>query len=128
MASAAFSTQGYLNFFAVLFVAVLGNVAGDHSGYWIARIYGLPVFYKLGLRRLVDSEKRQRLNKGIDKHPLLIIYFTRFMTGIAPTVNVVSGLAKFSYKRYSLSKCWEKLPSAVSFALSDIFLAPIGNI
>ena len=117
MASAAFATQGYLNFFAVLFFSILGNMAGDNSGYWIARKYGLPVFYKLGLRKIVDSEKRHKLNRGIDKHPLLIIYFSRFMTGIAPTVNVVCGLASFSYKKYLTFEALGELTECAFFCL-----------
>lgn len=100
MASAAFAVQGYMSLPLVLVIAILGNVLGDNSGYWLSRRYGLKAVYRLGLRRFITSEKQELANVEIEKHPIIIIYFSRFMTGIAPSVNVVSGLIKFSYKKF----------------------------
>jgi membrane-associated protein len=100
MASAAFAVQGYLNLPLVLVIGILGNVLGDNSGYWLARRYGLGAVQKLGLERFITPEKEKTANIEIGKHPIIIIYFSRFMTGIAPTVNIVSGLTKFPYKKF----------------------------
>ena len=99
-ASAAFAVQGYMSLPLVLFTGILGNILGDNSGYWLARKYGIRVLYKFGFRKFIDPEKRKIANMEIGTHPILIIFFSRFMTGIAPTVNVVSGLTKFSYKKF----------------------------
>jgi membrane protein DedA with SNARE-associated domain len=99
-ASSAFAVQGYMSLPAVLIIAILGNVAGDNCGYWIARRYGIEALHKLRLSRFINAEKREMINKEIDSHPVIIIYLSRFMTGIAPTVNVVSGLTKLSYKKF----------------------------
>lgn len=100
IASAALSLQGYFNLPLIIIVGILGNMSGDSTGYWLARKYGAEVLRKIGLRKLVDSKKYHLINQEIGHHPILIIYLSRFFTGIAPTVNVVCGLTKFSYKKF----------------------------
>jgi len=100
IASAAFSLQGYFSLPWVIIVGIVGNMTGDSAGYWLARRYGPEVLRKIGLRKLVDSEKSKMINNEIGNHPILIIYFSRFMTGIGPTVNVVCGITKLSYRKF----------------------------
>lgn len=100
IASAAFSTQGYLSFPLVILTGILGNVAGDNSGYWLVRRYGVEALHVLGMKRVVTSEKYNSIRREVNNHPILIIYFSRFMTGVAPLVNVVSGVTRLSYRRF----------------------------
>ncbi len=100
IASAAFSLQGYFSLPWIIIVGILGNMTGDSAGYWLARRYGVEVLRKIGLRKLVDSKRYAVINQEISNHPIFIIYFSRFFTGIAPTVNVVCGITKLSYWRY----------------------------
>ena len=100
MASAAFATQGYLSFPLVFLTALLGNIAGDNTGYWITRRYGVKALHLIGLRKVVGSEKYQKVREMVNGHPILIIYFSRFMTGIAPTVNVICGTTRLAYRKY----------------------------
>ena len=102
MAAAAFSLQGYMNFYLVILVGVLGNIAGDNSGYWLVRKYGMDVLHRLHLRRFFKQDKLDAARKQLDEHPILAIYFSRFLTAVAPAVNVIAGLTKLSYKRYLL--------------------------
>ena len=100
IASAAFSLQGYFSLPWIIIVGILGNMAGDSAGYWLARRFGAEVLRKIGLRKLVDSHRYALINEEICNHPILIIYFSRFMTGVAPTVNVVCGITKLSYRKF----------------------------
>lgn len=50
--------------------------------------------------KLADSEKFHEINHQISNHPVMIVYASRFFTGIAPAVNVISGLAKLRYRKY----------------------------
>lgn len=99
-ASIAFAVQGYLNLPLVYITAVVGNVAGDNLGYWISRRYGVKALHVFGMKKVVGSEKYQKVHEALNNHPILIIYFSRFMTGIAPTVNVISGTTRLAYKKY----------------------------
>ncbi|MDR3559525.1 MAG: DedA family protein [Candidatus Pacebacteria bacterium] len=100
MASTAFATQGYLSVPLVFLTALLGNVAGDNSGYWLTRRYGVRFLHFIGLKKVVTSKSYGRLYDEVDRHPILIIYLSRFMTGIAPAVNVISGTTHLPFKRY----------------------------
>lgn len=102
MAGSAFAVQGYMNFWLVLIVGIAGNMAGDSSGYWLVRLYGLRVINKIGLGRFFKKPTLDAARKQLDKHPILAIYFSRFMTAIAPAVNVVAGFTELPYKRYLL--------------------------
>ena len=102
MAAAAFSVQGYMNFPLVLLTGIAGNMAGDSSGYWLVRQYGVKVLDKIHLGRFFHKDRLDGARNQINKHPILTIYFSRFMTGIAPAVNVVCGFTRLPYKRFLL--------------------------
>lgn len=116
MASAAFAAQGYLSFFWIIFIGIVGNIAGDNSGYWLARWYGVKALKWLGMKKLVDSEKYERINQELYQHPLLFIFVSRYMTGVAPAVNVISGLTKLSYKRYLIFEILGECAEVITFA------------
>lgn len=105
MAASAFAIQGYMSFPLVLLTGIAGNMAGDNSGYWLVRRYGIPVLTKLHLKRFFSQNRLDGARDQIDRHPILTIYFSRFMTGIAPAVNVVAGITDLPYKRYLLFEC-----------------------
>jgi membrane protein DedA with SNARE-associated domain len=121
MASAVFSTQGYLSFPLVVVTAILGNVAGDNTGYWITRRYGVRALHLLGMRKVVGSEKYQKVHESVNNHPILIIYFSRFMTGIAPTVNVISGTTRLAYKKYLTFEFLGECTEVLFFATTGYF-------
>ena len=105
MAGSAFAVQGYMSFPLVLITGIAGNMAGDSSGYWLVRLYGIKVLDKIHLRRFFNKPRLDGARNQIDNHPILTIYFSRFMTGIAPAVNVVCGITRLPYKRFLLFEC-----------------------
>jgi membrane protein DedA with SNARE-associated domain len=100
MASSAFAAQGYLQFSGVLTAALLGNLAGDNLSYWLTRLWGIEVLQKLGLKKVDRSLRYQRLQELLARHPMAIIFFSRFITGISPTVNILAGTTRLAYKKY----------------------------
>ena len=121
MASAAFASQGYLSFPLVFAVAVLGNVLGDNTGYWITRLYGVDALHKIGMRKVVTSERYEKIRESVSNHPILIIYFSRFLTGIAPTVNVISGTTRIPYRRYFPFEFFGECTEVAFFAVTGYF-------
>jgi membrane protein DedA with SNARE-associated domain len=105
MAGSAFAVQGYMSFPLVLLTGIAGNMAGDSSGYWLVRRYGIKVLDKIHLGRFFSAQRLDGARSQINKHPILTIYISRFMTGIAPAVNVVSGITRLPYKRFLLFEC-----------------------
>lgn len=116
MASAAFAAQGYLSFFWIVIIGIIGNIVGDNTGYWLARQYGVKALKWLGMGKLVDSEKYHQINQGLYDHPVFFIFISRYMTGVAPAVNVISGLTALSYKRYLIFEALGECAEVLTFA------------
>ncbi len=102
VAASAFASQGYFSFPLVLLTAFSANVAGDATGYLIARWYGAGFLHRIGLRRVITSKTFAKLEDYILSFPQTVIYFTRFMTEAGPAVNILSGLTKVPYRTYFL--------------------------
>ncbi len=117
MAAAAFSIQGYLNWFLVVLTGILGNMAGDSSGYWLVRVYGMPVLKKLRLSKFFHEDKLAAVRAQIERHKLITIYFSRFMTAVAPAVNVVSGFTRLPYREFLLFEALGEFSEVTFFAV-----------
>lgn len=100
MAAAAFASQGYFDPWAVFATALAGNLAGDSSGYWLVRRYGIKILQSIHLKKFFPPERLSAARGQIEAHPILAIFLSRFMTAVAPAVNVVCGLTKLPYKKF----------------------------
>ncbi len=115
-AAAAFAVQGYMNFYLVVLVGIAGNIAGDNTGYWLTRWYGISVVHKLRLGKFFKQERLTYARKLLEDYPILSIYFSRFFTAIAPAVNVVAGLTRLSFRKYFLFESLGEVSEVVFFA------------
>lgn len=102
MASSALAAQGYLSFFWVIVSGILGNIVGDNIGYWLARKYGLKILYKIGFKKILESEKYKRLEDKIKKKSGFLIFITRFEAFSNLAINILAGLSRVPYKKYLL--------------------------
>ncbi len=102
MASSAFASQGYMSFPLVVLAGILGNIAGDNIGYFLARQYGKKVLRHVGFSRIIDSEKYKNIEKRVRKNPGALIFFSRFEVLSNLAVNIISGLGKVPYRKYLL--------------------------
>lgn len=100
MASAAFASQGYFGLGWVLVVSMAGNVSGDNASYWFSRYYGYPILSKLGLKRILDSNRYAKIEKKIKQKSGWIIFLSRFEVSINLIVNIISGIGKISYRKF----------------------------
>ena len=101
MAGGFFATEGYMNFWLVILVGVLGNMAGDSSGYWIARGYGNRFLRQFSIfRKILDSKQYNVVEIQIKKLPFFTVFLSRCMTSVAPAVNILAGLGSMNYLRY----------------------------
>ena len=97
LATGAFSSQGYFNFFISLVIAVVANVLGDSLGYFLAQKYGRKVLQKLHIKIPSYVEK---LEHYVDKHPGYTIFLSRFFGTADSVVNVFSGFAGVHFEKF----------------------------
>jgi membrane protein DedA with SNARE-associated domain len=100
MASSAFAKQGYFSFWLIVLFGTLGNIVGDSLGYWLARIYGKEVLYRIGFRKILDSQRFQNVNTRIKSNPGFFIFLTRFEVFSNLAGNIICGLSKVPYRKY----------------------------
>lgn len=91
-------TLGHFNLVPLLIVGILGNVAGDNAGYFLAKHTGIRLVKYPMFKRLKD--KIGPMEEHVKAHPMLTVFWSRFFTAVAPTVNIVAGLAHMKYRRY----------------------------
>lgn len=94
LAAAAFASQGFLNIYIVIFVALLANVLGDFTGFFIADNYGKKVLVKIGFQKMVKSKTYGKVEGFIENNPKSTIFITRFFGGVGPIVNIITGLSE----------------------------------
>lgn len=121
-AAGAFAAQGYFNIAAVVGVALAGNVLGDHIGYFFARRYGETTLSRMGFGRLLRNRSYRMLKGYILDVPQSLIYFTRFVTEVGPTVNVLAGLAAVPYTTFLFFDVFGEMSYVLLYALTGYFL------
>jgi membrane-associated protein len=118
MASAAFASQGYLNFMIVLLVVTIASIIGDTVCYWLARWYGKKFFNRFAFtRKILDSKNFQLIEKGMQQRPGFIIFISRFEALATLSVNIVCGLSNVSYKRFMLFEVLGAIAYTVFYGL-----------
>ncbi len=119
MAASAFAGQGYLKISWVIIVATLGNISGDLLGYFIARQFGKPILYKLGLRKILDSKNFVTIERYLQKYPTSIVFASRVQVQATMAVNILAGLGKLPLYKF--------LPAIIAGELVQVlFYAGIG--
>ncbi len=103
VASSAVASQGYFNIAKLIIVATIATILGDNALYWLARIYGKKILYRVGfLRKLLTSKNFILIEKGIRKRPGFVIFVTRFEVMATLTVNLICGLGEVEYRKFLL--------------------------
>jgi membrane protein DedA with SNARE-associated domain len=121
MASSAFASQGYLNFPLILIVASAGNILGDNLGYWLSRLYGKPILYRIGFKKVIDSERYKAIEKRLVKEPGWIIFISRFEVFSNLAVNILSGVSQVPYRRYILYEATGEILQVVIYCSIGYF-------
>jgi membrane protein DedA with SNARE-associated domain len=108
------AAQGTLNFGIAVSVAALGSMAGDQMGYAIGRWGGHALVGRL-TRLLGGATRLDQLDARLRRWGGPGVFLSRWLvTPLGPWVNLASGLAGYSWLRFTL---WDALGEAVFAAL-----------
>lgn len=121
-ASGAFSAQGYFNITTVIIVAFLGNVLGDIAGYLLARKYSEKILGNIGFEKMISSDLYKKLELYMKDFSYSLIFFSRFLTGIGPLINIISGISKVKYKTFFIIDILGEATYVLLYALIGYFL------
>jgi len=123
MAASAYASAGYFNIYLVIILSIIGNILGDNFGYWVARKYGREVLFRIGFRRILESDIFKTIDDKFNKHPGFIIFISRFEVLSTLSVNLLSGVGKTYYKKYLLHEVLGSISQVCFYSLIGYFFA-----
>ena len=97
LATGAFISLGYFDFFISLISIVLGNILGDCTDFFLAKKYGRKIINLLHVR---EPKYLEQLEIFLKKHPGPSIFFTRFVGTIEILTSLLSGFIGISFKTF----------------------------
>jgi membrane-associated protein len=107
--------MGHFSLVPLMVVGLLGNVVGDSTGYFLAKHSGMRLMKYPGFRRL--KSKLGPMEQHMQKHPMLTVFWSRFFTAVAPTVNIVAGLAHMKYRKFLFYEFFGEVAEILFFTL-----------
>jgi membrane protein DedA with SNARE-associated domain len=97
LAVGAFASQGFIDFWMSLTVAVVANCLGDLTDYWIARTFGERV-----IRRLKIDKVRFfiRLREELVTDAAVTVFITRFAGSLSSITNFLAGFVEVPFMTF----------------------------
>jgi membrane protein DedA with SNARE-associated domain len=83
--------------------AAIGSVLGASIAYWVARLGGRPLVYKLARWVRIDPAHISNVEKQFQRWGTGIVLVGRIMPGIRTLINIPAGLARMSYYTFFLA-------------------------
>jgi membrane-associated protein len=100
MAAGSFIKQGDMKLWPALAVSTLAAVAGDGSGYFLARGVGPRLVIKL-THRFGGRTKVEKAEQYVGRRGGTAVFLSRWLiTALGPWVNFTCGLAGYPWKRF----------------------------
>ncbi|MDX6385755.1 MAG: hypothetical protein QOK48_3328 [Blastocatellia bacterium] len=106
IAAGSLARQGEMNLWPIIVAGSLAAILGDHLGYGLSRWGGRRLMVRIS-RRLGGEQKIRKAEALSRKWGGPGIFFSRWLiTGLGPWMNVTSGIAAYSWRRFMI---WDVL-------------------
>ena len=121
-------SQGRFDFWAVVFVGALGNLAGSWIMYWFG-YWGQEVVVRKFIRNygkfiLVSEVELDRTEKWFRRWGDWIVFISRVLPIVRTFISVPAGIARVNFLRFSIltfvgSFVWSTLLTYIGFVLGE---------
>jgi len=101
-------TTGQFNFWAIVIVGSLGNLAGSFLAYWIGYTGGRSLVEKYGRYILLSQRDLESSDRFFRKYGQSTVFFSRLLPVIRTFISLPAGIAKMDSKKfllYTLAGC-----------------------
>lgn len=94
--------QGEMNLYMVVFIGILGSVAGALLNYYLAMYLGRKIILKYGKYFFIKEETLEKLDTFFAKHGEISTFTGRLIPGIRQLISLPAGLARMNLFKFSL--------------------------
>jgi len=117
-------SSGEMNIYIVLFVGVLGNVAGAVFSYYLAASIGRTILFRIGKYFFVKAETIIKIEKFFENHGPISIFIGRLLPGFRHFISLPAGVARMDMKLFFIyttlgSTIWNSILIAVGFFIGN---------
>jgi len=95
-------TTGQFNFWAIVIVGSLGNLAGSFLAYWIGYTGGRSLVEKYGRYILLSQRDLESSDRFFRKYGQSTVFFSRLLPIIRTFISLPAGISKMDFKKFSL--------------------------
>ncbi len=115
------AARGTLDLGDVIWVAALGAIFGDTTGYFIGRRFGEGFFLRYGRYFFFNKEYLDDTKEFFEKHGGKTVLLGRFMSWLRAFAPVVAGISKMNYPRFLFFNVAGGITWAAIFTLLGYF-------
>jgi len=107
---------GKLNFWAVVLLGAIGNLAGSLLAYFIGFKGGRPLIEKYGKYMLISKHDLDLADHWFSRFGQLTVFFGRLLPVVRTYISFPAGVAKMDLKKFSFYTFAGALPWSALFA------------
>ncbi|MFA6215752.1 MAG: DedA family protein [Patescibacteria group bacterium] len=106
---------GKMNFWTVVLIGTLGNLAGSLLAYWIGKAGGRPLIEKWGKYILISKHDLDLADHWFGRWGNLTVFFGRLLPVVRTYISFPAGIAKMDLKKFSFYTFIGALPWCILF-------------
>jgi len=107
--------DGRMNFWAVVFIGVFGNLFGSLLAYYIGYKGGRPLIEKYGKYILITKHDLNLADRWFNKHGELTVLFGRILPVVRTFISFPAGIAKMNLQKFAIYTFLGALPWCILF-------------
>ena len=108
--------SGQMNFWLLVLVGAVGNLAGSLAAYWISWRGGRPLIEKSGRYFLIFRPDLDLVDRWFSRYGELAVFFGRLLPVVRTYISFPAGVAKMDLKKFCLYTFIGALPWTALFA------------
>lgn len=96
------ASSGHLNFWAVVFVATLGNLIGAMAIYFVGLYGGRPILEHYGRYVLITRESIAKVDRWVEHYGSETAFFSRLLPGVRTFSSLIIGATRMNFGKFLL--------------------------
>ncbi|MFC3782797.1 DedA family protein [Bacillus chungangensis] len=109
--------NGQITFISALIAGILGGTMAQLFLYWLGAYGGRPFFERYGKFFLIRTKHLDAAERWFEQYGTIVIFTARFIPIVRHAISIPAGIAKMSFKQFTLYTAAAMLPWTILFLL-----------